>query len=97
MNCLKFHPGARRDENEAADWYAEHSLEAAIRLLELLDHSYTRIISNPGQFPLYLRGTRRLILQNFPYSIVFRELQSAVDIIAVAHAKRRPGYWKNRL
>jgi toxin ParE1/3/4 len=47
-------------------------------------------------FALFI-GSQRLILSRFPYSIVFRERLHDIQIIAVAHAKRRPGYWSNRL
>ncbi len=33
----------------------------------------------------------------FPYSIIFRVDSDRIYVIAVAHAKRRPGYWKDRL
>jgi hypothetical protein len=45
----------------------------------------------------YLRGMRRVMLHRFPYFVVFRELPHKIQIIAVAHAKRRPGYWRGRV
>jgi len=36
-------------------------------------------------------------LKRFPYLIVFREMDSEIQIIAVAHGRRRQGYWKRRL
>jgi plasmid stabilization system protein ParE len=56
---------------------------------------------NVGRFPQryssYLHGTQRLVLDKFPYSIVYLDWQDEVFIVAVAHAKRRPGYWKSRI
>jgi plasmid stabilization system protein ParE len=40
--------------------------------------------------------TRRLLVQRFPYQVVYRLLPDEIVIIAVAHLKRRPGYWKTR-
>ncbi len=40
--------------------------------------------------------TRRVLVQRFPYQIVYRLLLDEIVIIAVAHLKRRPGYWKER-
>jgi len=45
----------------------------------------------------YLRGTRRILLDHYPCFVVFRELARKIQIIAIAHAKRRPGYWARRL
>lgn len=41
-------------------------------------------------------GVRRYVLRRFPFLIVYRVLESQVEVIAVTHARRRPGYWKSR-
>jgi hypothetical protein len=38
-----------------------------------------------------------MVLHRFPYLVVFREQTSGVEIIAIAHGHRRPGYWRNRV
>jgi hypothetical protein len=38
-----------------------------------------------------------MMLSQYPYFVVFRELTREIQIIAIAHAKRRPGYWGKRL
>jgi plasmid stabilization system protein ParE len=42
------------------------------------------------------RCTRRLLLPRFPYHVVYRLSPAEIVVVAVAHAKRRPGYWKRR-
>ena len=42
-------------------------------------------------------GARRVPVRRFPYSIAFVELESEVRILAIAHHRRRPGYWLDRL
>jgi hypothetical protein len=44
----------------------------------------------------YLRGTRRLLLQRFPFSIIYRVESTWVLVVAIAHQRRRPGYWRRR-
>lgn len=39
---------------------------------------------------------RRLLVKRFPYQIVYRLRPKDLQIIAFAHLKRRPGYWKGR-
>jgi toxin ParE1/3/4 len=97
MTSLASHPAAKREQYAATIWYAEQNPKVAIDFVRDLDAMYARIATNPLQFPLHLRGTRKAILSRFPYSIVFRELPDVIQILAVAHAKRRPGYWKSRL
>ena len=40
--------------------------------------------------------TRRALVAKFPYQVVYRLRPTAIVIVAVAHLKRRPGYWQNR-
>jgi toxin ParE1/3/4 len=40
---------------------------------------------------------RRLFLTSFPYAIVFVVTDDVVHILAVAHLKRVPDYWRPRL
>ena len=42
-------------------------------------------------------AARRIILKTFPYQLVYRVEGDEVRIYAVAHLKRRPGYWTTRL
>ena len=32
----------------------------------------------------------------FPYAVVYRVTLNAVEVYAIAHAKRRPTYWRGR-
>jgi len=54
--------------------------EAAYRALQKYSHVYEQ----------YFQGTRRVLLDRFPYSVVFRERLRDIQIVAIAHAKRRP-------
>jgi plasmid stabilization system protein ParE len=42
------------------------------------------------------KEVRRLGVEGFPFSIMYREFPEGIYVVAVAHDKRRPGYWKNR-
>ena len=39
----------------------------------------------------------RALLPKFPYGLVSVELAGEVRIVAVAHSKRQPGYWLDRV
>ena len=71
--------------------------EASIRFLSVLHDGLESISRWPKRWPNYLRGTRRLILFKFPFSIIYREELFEISIVAIAPHKRRPGYWKGRL
>jgi plasmid stabilization system protein ParE len=72
-------------------------MRAAEMFLDEVDRAIERIGAHPGQFPGHASGTRRIVLQRFPYLLVFRETAAGVEVIAVAHGRRRPGYWRDRV
>jgi toxin ParE1/3/4 len=41
-------------------------------------------------------GTRRCVLRRFPYTLHFLETEEAIWVLAVAHQRRKPGYWHGR-
>lgn len=74
------------------------SREAVVEIAE----AAAWIGSYPDSFPLLLDlpeelSIRRALLPRFPYALVFMELPPEVRVLAVAHLKRRPGYWLNRI
>ena len=52
----------------------------------------------PRQFPKYKKtGLRHMILRKFPFVVFYREADDSVVIYAIAHGRRQPDYWKDRL
>ena len=97
MKPLFYHPEADNEIDEAYSWYAVRSVQAADGFFEELFPAVGNVRQHPRLFPPYLHGTRRPVLDRYPFSVVFRELPRKIEIVAVAHAKRRPGYWTKRL
>ena len=93
----RFHPAALEEAGAAAAWYRERSPRAAGMFLDEIDHIIERIEGSPGQFPIHIAGTRRARLRRFPFAIVFREIGAEIQVVAVAHGHRLPGYWRKRL
>ncbi len=93
MKKIQVHPEARSEAKRAFDWYWDRSPSAALEFDDSLRKGYSRIRKNPNVFPPYLHGTRRAIPERYPFSVVFRVRLHNIQIVAVAHAKRRPGYW----
>jgi plasmid stabilization system protein ParE len=93
---VRFHPAAVKEAGEARRWYFERSHCAAFAFDEALDLAVQQLADHPNRWANYLHGTRHLVLPKFPYVVVYRVLDGAVEVIAVAHERRRPGYWKSR-
>ena len=80
----------------AARWYAERSPTAAVRFSAELDEAEAAILARPDAWPLAAFGNRRYLLRRFPFSVVYRIERAGVLIVAVAHGRRLPNYWKYR-
>lgn len=93
---VRFHPAALVDADEAAGWYAERSVRTAIRFLNELDRIIDLIAASPARFPAFYAGLRRAVFRRFPFYIVFREDDANIVVVAVAHGKRRPRFWRDR-
>jgi toxin ParE1/3/4 len=93
---LEFHPEAVFEARAARQWYAERSPLAAAVFMEEIERATKMIVEAPDRWPGFLHGTRRYLLRRFPFSVIYRVSETSVQVVAVAHAKRRPGYWKTR-
>ena len=96
-SAVRFHPDARAEVLEAHRWYRERSEGAGAAFLLELELALDEVSKAPETWPRDVQWTRRFVLHRFPYVIVYRRRRSAIQIIAVAHAKRRPRYWQARL
>jgi|SRR5688572_214250 plasmid stabilization system protein ParE len=94
---VELHPAAVRESAAAYRWYAERNSLAAERFVAELDRAIERISQRPASFPKHLAGTRRSVLSRYPYLVVFQETDDVIRVIAVAHGRRRPGYWRKRV
>ena len=91
------HPAAVEEGEKATRWYRQRSARAAAQFVEEVNHAIGRISAAPQRWPAGPHGTRKFLLRRFPFAVVYRELPSAIQILAVAHGHRRPGYWKTRI
>ena len=88
--------GARNDFDESFDWYRQRSVVAAIGFAAAVDEAIDKILADPGRFPKTSGGCRCCSLKRYPFRIVFREETERLVVVAIAHAKRRPHFWRRR-
>ena len=93
---VRFHPEAERDLDEGLRFYLSRSAVAGERFVAEVEAGLALLQEAPERWPLFHLGTRRFVMAAFPYSIVYRTVGDEVQVIAIAHAKRRPVYWGRR-
>jgi plasmid stabilization system protein ParE len=96
MLPINYLPGTQRDFDEAFDWYASRSGIAAVRFTDAIDASLLRISQNARMIAFVDDIHQGCPVKRFPFRIIFRELEDQILIVAIAHAKRRPNYWRSR-
>lgn len=94
---LDIHPAALAELKSAVAWYQERNQTAALNFVAELDRVVALVTASPGRWPRGEHGTRKFVLQRFPFAVIYRERESDVQVLAIAHGHRRPGYWKKRL
>jgi plasmid stabilization system protein ParE len=83
--------------NEAVDWYAGRSRDAAVGFIDAVEGVIARIVDSPQRFPRTYASCRYASMPPYPFQVVFLEEGERLIVVAIAHAKRRPGYWRRRL
>jgi len=94
---LVIHPAALQELRSAVDWYLSRSGVAAEKFVEAVDRAIDLVNEAPSRWPLGDHATRKFAVRRFPFAIIYRETKDSIQILAVAHGHRKPGYWKGRL
>lgn len=84
------------EASAASDWYAARDTKVAEDFRTALDEVVEQVAGLPGVGSAWPGepGVRRVHLRGFPYWVVYEESAGAITILAVAHEKRRPTYWR---
>jgi plasmid stabilization system protein ParE len=82
---------------EGAAYYArEANPELAEAFISEFDRSARLLDESPRLGTIWRGRIRRLPLRRFPYSIVYSLNRDEIRILAIAHQRRRPGFWRGR-
>jgi plasmid stabilization system protein ParE len=90
-------PGARLDVAESAAWYEEQETGVGEKFSTAVLHAEHSVARHPALGTPHRRNTRKWRIGRFPHSLIYREETKRIVIVAVAHGKRREGYWLHRL
>ena len=81
----------------AVQFYADQGgTGLADALVNEFERATQLLTAQPLMGAPYVEGTRRIVLRRFPYNLVYDIQADVLRIIAIAHQRRRPGYWQAR-
>ena len=93
---LRFAEAAQRELNEAALWLELQGAGLGERFLLEVAQARRLILDYPQAWhPLGAR-LRRCHLKRFRYGLIYRVKEDGIEIIAVAHDRQQPEYWRDR-
>lgn len=100
--AFDFHPEARAELFAGADWYEERQAGLGERFQAVVTAAVTAAVDDPEAWATWPGWDREPVVRSkgvsdFPYRVVYFVRGDLLTIVAVAHAKRRPGYWRERV
>ena len=97
MKSVRFHPDVETDIQGSYIWYEDELKGLGLQFISELEQGFDAISYAPSTWVAFEQGFRRYILARFPFSIIYKEKENEVFILAVMHNSRNPEYWKDRM
>lgn len=100
MRSARTRPEAEDELGFAAVYYERRRPGLGVEFVVAVEDAIMKIVERPRAYPRWRsdRPYHRFVLRRFPYSVFYTYStdEDRVDIVAIAHNKRRPGYWASR-
>ena len=98
MYTINVHPDVYDELDFARNWYAERSADLGNDFLDEIDFAINAIQTAPETWPTFklVAGTRLFLVHRFPFGIYYRLSVDTIQVLAVGHLHRKPGYWRSR-
>ena len=93
-----FHPAAEGEHLESVAFYESRLAGLGASYLAEFEKTMLRVCEAPQRYSVEKQpNVRRARMKRFPFTIFFRESSSAIQVLAIAHNRRRPRYWFGRV
>jgi plasmid stabilization system protein ParE len=97
MKPVVFLPDAEQEMLQAAVYYESQSSGLGRDYLSEVERAVQAVKESPMTWPIVEGELRRRLVRRFPFGILYRIDPEEIVIIAVAHLRRKPGYWRERI
>lgn len=97
MQGVEFLGAARMEFLAAVDRYESEAPGLGSVFIDEVTRAAERIVAFPDHGSPHTSSTRRLVLPRFPFDVVYLPDTDPVVIVAIAHHRRSPGYWRDRI
>ncbi len=94
--AIEIHEAAEAEIAEGADFYDLRSTGLGSTFLDEIERAIRTLSEFPESAPLVRGLVRKKPIAKFPYSLIYSVRPTVIRVLAVAHHKRRPFYWRSR-
>ena len=95
---LDIHPEAAHETAEAALFYKRRDPDVSRRFRTEVYAAIERARSQPLVYRVFEDDLRKVKVERFPYAVIFLLTgNNVLQVLAVAHGSREPGYWRHRV
>ena len=96
--AVELNDAAEAEFYKIVDYYKQFDRSLPYDFIQDFEDAVQRLIKFPKAGQPYLHQTKRIFLNRFPYSFVYKIYSDELIIVfAIMHMKRKPDYWKKRL
>ncbi|MGB4116907.1 MAG: type II toxin-antitoxin system RelE/ParE family toxin [Polaromonas sp.] len=92
-----FNKEAQSEFNEAQAYYALIDAELKEAFAESVRQGLRLVLAQPASGRIEFEDVRRVVLKRFPYKLLYIIEADHLLVVAVAHQRRQPEYWFNRI
>lgn len=93
---FQYHPDAANELTSSIEYYEKKSIGLGAEFLDEIEEAIEQILAHPQSGSLLTKQDQRILLDRFPFEIIYIVSESMITISAIKHLKRKPGYWKSR-
>ena len=98
MTDYQFHPEAETEHLDTVAYYESQQRGLGSLYLSEFEDVMEQVCRFPMRYPVERKpDVRRVRLKRFPFTVLFRESDGDIQVLAVAHHHRRPAYWLRRI
>ncbi len=97
LKTVKFVAAAQQEFLAEVAYFERIESGLGARFRIAVEAATALIVMLPNAGAPWKYGMRRVFPKNFPFSIIYRVEKDAIVIFAVAHFRRKPGYWRDRV
>lgn len=93
---VEFLEPAQNELDEAFEYYEFEQKELGRRFIYEVKNSVQQIVAFPFAWTKVTENTKRCLVKNFPYGVIYEIREDKILVVAIANLHRKPNYWKSR-